>query len=791
MKKWVGLYIMLLLLTLGIFGITTSDRVVKQTDIGMICEEGGYISQVLRTKKNEYILYRNPEQDKFQIAKVDKTLLNETAVGTVHQDGVYYLFQYEENNKTYIGIRPLGDAKTQEAAEIAYDMPVLGTAYDFLAASSGKRAFLCSVIGSDGRTVTEYALLNGADTWITRQSFSLPENQYVACAAYQGKTLWLAAGDGTIYKCDTILQERETDIDDTVLAAALEKEIPEDARTLLKMYCIRECISEWVLPSLVIAGILTAILCGARRKNNFIFRIICCIELVTVIAVSYIGITFVNRITEIEIFRTAVDVGYALDEMRSSQRADGSVVPADFWKAVDSKEELLDDLIIFEPRTGEVIMSKKLPAGVQVQDYYGEDALSLASKVAAGKETVLMKLNRGNNELYSVALRDWTNIKTSSVIAAIISQQGLNKSIDESVGQLKLITFLAVGIITFANIAVFLYYYSRWRKYEEAMLYVSREKKAFPENPMLADGMESAWTSLRDIGSNLNRLYYERNVLYRSYYKFVPKGLEQLLNKPVLADIEVGDKVKVSGCIVDIVLEDMKGENGAVYQNTMTKSMELMHKAREEREGIFLSASTDLHERKVFFEHDPARAMQFSIDMIHAYAENGLLVKNNFIMLLHADEFNYGISGTSEMMTPYMYCKRESVLEPYAKELAKAKVRIAMTEETLRAIGGGFCTRYIGFVSGGRDGGSLKLYEGLDAYPETQCKLMMETDTLFQDGLRLFYSNDFYLARNTFNEVLKRNEQDQIAKWYLFHCEYHLNNPDAEVMYGLFENRII
>ncbi|MDO4532008.1 MAG: hypothetical protein Q4C06_08505, partial [Bacillota bacterium] len=422
---------------------------------------------------------------------------------------------------------------------------------------------------------------------------------------------------------------------------------------------------------------------------------------------------------------------------------------------------------------------------------YGHNALVLAEKVTSGKETVISKLNRGSQEVYAVALRDWTNIKASSVMLAVISQDGLNKSIDDSVQMLKMITVVAAGLITLANAVVFLYYFSRWQKYEEALLFVAREKKAFAEMPVLSDGMESAWTSLHDIGSSLNRLYYDKNILYRSYFKFVPKGMEQLLQKPVLADIEVGDRTKIAGCMVDIVIEDMKGESGKVYQATMTKSMELMHKTREERGGIFLSASTDLHERKVFFEKNPARAMQFAIDMIHAYAENGLLLKNNFIMLLHADEFNYGISGTPEMMTPYMYCKQESVLEPYAKELAKANVRIAMTEETLRTMGDSFYTRYIGFVSGGAGNTSLKLYEGLDAYPETQCKLMIETDALFQNGLRLFYSNDFYLARNTFNEVLKRNEQDHIAKWYLFHCEYHLNNPDAEVTYGLFEKTMI
>ena len=144
-----------------------------------------------------------------------------------------------------------------------------------------------------------------------------------------------------------------------------------------------------------------------------------------------------------------------------------------------------------------------------------------------------------------------------------------------------------------------------------------------------------------------------------------------------------------------------------------------------------------------------------------------------------------------EIMTPYMYSQQESILEPYAKALAKAKVRVAMTEQTLRLVGSGFYTRYIGFVSGGEEVGSLKLYECLDAYSETQRKLMIETDVMFQRGLQLFYSNDFYLARNTFNEVLKLNEQDRVARWYLFHCEYHLNHPEAEVSYGLFENTVL
>lgn len=223
----------------------------------------------------------------------------------------------------------------------------------------------------------------------------------------------------------------------------------------------------------------------------------------------------------------------------------------------------------------------------------------------------------------------------------------------------------------------------------------------------------------------------------------------------------------------------------------MTASMELLHQARRKWDGIYLGGTADLLERKMFFEQNARNAAQFSVELLHALAVHELLGDKNLIMMLYAADFQYGISGVKDMTMPYIYAREERTLEPYVKSLARAKVKLAMTEQTLRLLGAGFSTRYIGFVTNGEDTGSLKLYECLDAYPETQRKTILETDRLFQKGLQLFYSDDFYLARNTFNEVLKINEQDRIARWYLFHCEYHLNKTGAAVSYGLFENTVL
>ena len=320
-----------------------------------------------------------------------------------------------------------------------------------------------------------------------------------------------------------------------------------------------------------------------------------------------------------------------------------------------------------------------------------------------------------------------------------------------------------------------------------AMEYVATEKSAYAEIPTGNDGLQMVWSSLDAIGKSMSRQSYEKEVLYKSYYRFVPKGMEALLEKMEMADVEIGDHRMINGCMVSFSIENIKDYDVSQYMSVMTDSLKIMHMVRENYGGIFHSAGADLLERKVFFGKNPQAALSFAVDLIHDYAEKGSLKNIDYIFMLHLSDYYYGISGVDGMMTPFMFCKEEKIIEPYVKELAKAKVKIALTEQTLALVGNHFSVRYIGFISN-KELANLKIYECLDAYNETKRKQMEVTNTMFQNALNLFYSNDFYLARNAFNEVLKINEQDQIARWYLFHCEYHLNNPETEITYGLFEN---
>lgn len=788
MKKWLGLYIVICLVALGVLSGVAGRGIAKEASFGIVTQEGGYDSQVIRTKEHDYVLYQNPGQEKFLITKTDKEFNGYETLGTAHKDGVYYLYRFLDGDGQFFGIEPLGAAK----GEGEWVVPAFAAEGTFLAAGSNEKAIFCSILGEDGRTIIEYALpFAGTLEWQERQRFSLPEGHFAVCGAYEEDTLWFVREDGKVFSWGILLEEQKVSAEDTVLVGKLRGGVAPGAEGKWSLTGMKEAAANYVLPVLLIVAVAVALFYGSRKRNHLVYRMICCTEVLCLLALCYAGYAFANRLTRQEVLETGIEAGHVLEEMKLSQRADGTVEPEAYWAAMEKRAGLLEDLIILQPEDGEVLLAKTLPAGVDVADYFGLEAETLAAQVVNGNEAVMTKLPKGTGEVYAVALRDWTDMSPDSVLLAVLSESGIQNSIRNTVSSVWTLIGGLMALLTAAHIGLFIYFSNRWRKFQEGITFVATEKKAYPETPAYDDGLQHAWMPLESIGHNLNRLYYERELLYRRYYRFVPKGMENLLKKPELADIEIGDRNKIRGCMVDFLLEDMKGLDGAEYMEMMTKSLELMHSVRELRGGIFLSAAADLQERKIFFEQNARKALQFAVDLLHVYAERGLLTKNDMIFMLHAAEFQYGISGVKDMTTPYMYSRQESILELYTKALARAKVRIAMTEQTRQLIGEGFSTRYIGFVSGGEAVGSLKLYECLDAYAEDKRKLMLETDTMFQRGLQLFYSNDFYLARNTFNEVLKLNEQDHIARWYLFHCEYHLNKPEAEVSYGLFESAVL
>ena len=784
MKKWISIFVAVsLVLLLGISSIA-AKRIADKANPGKICEDKGFLSQVISCEGKDYVIYKGTEQSKFQVIKTEKDLYQYETVGTINWDRVYYLYSFTEDAKQMLGVMPVSLVE-----EEVWEVPLLEMEGTFFAAGNSDKEILISILGNDGRKITEYALDPETRVWRESVVFSLTEGHFAVCGTYEGETLVLAQEDGKVFARDEVVKELDVALEDSVLAKCFEKSILVGAEDNWQMSCAKEAAVTYLVPVLLVSAFLVLLFFGRRKENHMIFHLIFYSEIICMVGLLAAGFLFADKLAKQEVMETGVETGYILEEMKVLQRADGTVEPSVYWNIMKNCEGLLQDIIILEPGTGEVILAKTATSGSRVQEFYGEEILDIINQVADGNKTAMVQLTEkaGN---YVVASRDFTQITAKSLMLAVISEEGMESRLEPAVSTIWNVILMLMAAVTVLHMVIFLVFASRWRKFLEGMQYVASEKQAYADRPAGNDGLNGVWAPLDTIGHNIVKLRYEKDLLYRNYYRFVPKGMDQLLKKQEVADIEIGDRNKIRGCMVHFQMENIKNVSDGEYMDVMTESLGLMHQIREKGKGFYISAGGDLLERKVFFELNPKEALSFAVELYQAHGTKEKLKNTNIIMMLHEADYRYGVSGVEDMMTPFIYSAEEKILDAYVGALAKAKAGVVLTKQTLDAIGEGFSVRYIGFVSGGETQGSIKLYECLDAYKEDKRKVMKESDVFFQKALKLFYSNDFYLARNAFNEVLKLNEQDEIARWYLFRCEYLLNKSEVEVSYGLFESDV-
>lgn len=785
MKKWISIFaIVTLVLLLGV-GSVMGIQMSKKTDMGQICSNGTWLSQVVRCDGKDYVIYKDAEQKKIRIENTVLNYQNYATLGTVHLEEIYYLYSFTGEGKNGIGISPVIEKEE-------WEIPAFETNGSFLASGSGEQEIYVSVLGENGRYITEYVLDMSVEEkeWRERVSFSIPEGHFVIAGAYDGEQLLAVREDGIVYSRDVVLKELDVKAEETVLASCFEHKLMDGAESIWKLNCMKEAMVKSWLPVLIGAALAALLIYGRSGQNHMIYRMISYAGMLSIVALTAAGMLFANHLVKQEIMETGVEAGYVLEEIKYVQRADGTIRSDIFWNAVKDKEKLVEDIVIANPRDGQVLLAGNLVSGMELVDYYGEKMQTLAVEITESNDIMMTQLDGDAGGCYVVASRDFTQIDAETVLLAVISEEGIEKRLETAISNTwNSIFALMIGVIIIYMI-IFIVFASKWKNFLEEMQFVAKEKKAYIEKPKNNGGLSGAWGSLDQIGHNMVKLRYERDLLYRSYYRFVPKGMEQLLQKTEVADIEIGDCQKMYGTMVHFRMDSIKDMGQEDYMSVMTESLKLTHQIREKSEGIFISAGGDLLNRKIFFTQTPGEALRFAINLYHAHAARETLVHTGVVMMVHQSMYYYGVSGVQDMMTPYIYCAEEKILDRYLESLAKAGVRIVVTEATLMVIGRGFSVRYLGFVSGGEGTEEIKLYECLDAYEESKRKRMRNSNTIFQNALRLFYANDFYQARNTFKEVLRMDEQDEIARWYLFHCEYQLNRNEADVSHGLFENVI-
>ncbi len=292
--------------------------------------------------------------------------------------------------------------------------------------------------------------------------------------------------------------------------------------------------------------------------------------------------------------------------------------------------------------------------------------------------------------------------------------------------------------------------------------------------------------SLQLMCMNLSVMKYESDGAIRSYRRFVPEKMGELLERPVVEEIRLGDSRRMSGNVGVFSIGNRDEVRNVLgddeFVEFINHSFSAFHDSVEENRGSMMSGGLRLSAMEALFPDSAADGVRAGLDFLgrlNAHGPDGLPTPRG-CLLLHKGSFLYGITGKEDRLFPYLSSSELDLLGGLIPELDHAGARIVVTEEYRRQLrDGSFTDRYIGFVPGNDSMSSYKLYEILDAYPGMERDLRKAYDQNFQKAVNLFYRSDFYLARNLFSTILRACPGDGIARWYLFACE-HLFNQEGE-----------
>ena len=303
--------------------------------------------------------------------------------------------------------------------------------------------------------------------------------------------------------------------------------------------------------------------------------------------------------------------------------------------------------------------------------------------------------------------------------------------------------------------------------------------------PDRKDEIGDMYRALQELCLSLSIRDYEVSSTMRSYHRFVPRGLEELLNRASVMEVCLGDNRAIDGIAGVINVVNRQSVRGVLdddnYISFINRSSSLMDSSIRSQNGLLLSSGYSMESNKVYFSGGADCAVKSAMDLIG----NASAVKSTaaepapkFFVLLHKTVLLYGIAGSEDNMFPYLSSSELEALGSLAEPMREAGVQIVMTDKFLEQLGTACVTRYIGFVSGGDEGESFKLFELLDPYSDIERNLRISYDPQLQEAINMFYKSDFYLARNIFSSIVRACPSDGIARWYLFACEHFFHRAD-------------
>ena len=438
-------------------------------------------------------------------------------------------------------------------------------------------------------------------------------------------------------------------------------------------------------------------------------------------------------------------------------------------------EKIYYDVFIMHLKSGLIVADGR---GRNMQDasfVYGSALSDLQSILLGGDLSAGVPFAIGDTRTTAVGVKGEDPTANFALVAICYDHSG-STGFWANFRQVLLLFVIIFLLGSFIMLFIFYLQAMDLKRFENALRDTALGRKNIKIPDTAAMDMKSMWNSLSELLKRMEEINYEKFMIFEGYYRFAPKNIETIMGKDSIFEVQNGDITKVSGTLMLFSTESGNGDFSDRRVKSLVNIISFMDHFSEKEDGILVSQDSSLSVLQFLFldreRHTTSTATQF---LHRNTSDRGSDFVSGF---LYYDDFIYGVAGTRTQCLAFLTSIHTKEMESYAIWFQSMRIPLVITESIARREDTGQI-RYIGFIILDSDGRKIKLYEVIDASPAKVRQLKLMSKDKFEETLELFYSKEYYLARNQFSEILKECPEDSLAKWYLFESERYLNGELA------------
>lgn len=306
---------------------------------------------------------------------------------------------------------------------------------------------------------------------------------------------------------------------------------------------------------------------------------------------------------------------------------------------------------------------------------------------------------------------------------------------------------------------------------KNAAVRISEGETDFVSPKMIEPDMQPIWAAFTEIVRGMKDTRYSKESIYKAYFRFSPKNIENFLNKSSITDVLVGDQSRVDGTLAIFSLDSAEK---ARKSGELMKAGEFITYMKENGgSGMIAGNDSDLSTIDMLFDGVKKDTVELGTSLL-LEMQKRFSGKEMSLFLFHSN-FWFGVTGSNEQALTYIVSDDLKTFEKFGRWFASLSIALVITEDVKEREKTKSKIRYIGYIelSGGR---RERLYEVLDATEANERLSKLSLAERFENTIELFYKRDYYLARAEFSKMLKQNPEDELCRWYLFECEKYLNS---------------